>query len=102
MKTIPDNYTECEELKNLRKELNLPPVNTDLWLSLPRVFTRSSARFELPMDSRTLSCNTHNEQKKLLQQLFCRYLADGLHQRQCERDKCTETPIWLRFQKISL
>lgn len=55
MKTIPPNKVDCQELVNLRKELNLPPVNTDLWLNLPRVFTRSSARFELPMDSRLLS-----------------------------------------------
>lgn len=55
MKTVPANETENEELIKLRKVLNLPPVNTELWLTLPRVFTRSSARFELPMDSRTFS-----------------------------------------------
>lgn len=55
MKTVHPNKTDCEELLKLRKELNIPPVNTEIWLNLPRIFTRSSARFELPMDSRTLS-----------------------------------------------
>jgi hypothetical protein len=58
MKTIPKDKTNCEALIRVQNELKLPPVNTDLWLSLPRIFTRSSARFELPLDSRTLESMT--------------------------------------------
>ncbi|RZC41389.1 uncharacterized protein BDFB_002019, partial [Asbolus verrucosus] len=54
LKTVPKEKTSCDALVQLQNELKLPPVNTELWLSLPRVFTRSSARFELPLDSRTL------------------------------------------------
>lgn len=58
LKTVPKEKTNCEALTKIQNELKLPPVNTDLWLSLPRVFTRSSARFELPLDSRTLETMT--------------------------------------------
>nr|CAD7600776.1 unnamed protein product [Timema genevievae] len=43
-----------EEMKKVQKGLRLPPTNTELWLKLPRSFSRQSARFELPLDSRTL------------------------------------------------
>ncbi|XP_044253371.1 uncharacterized protein LOC123004262 [Tribolium madens] len=58
LKTVPKDKTNCEALIKIQNELKLPPVNTELWLSLPRVFTRSSARFELPLDSRTLETMT--------------------------------------------
>ncbi|KAJ8953941.1 hypothetical protein NQ318_019184 [Aromia moschata] len=58
LKTIPKNKLDCEELKALQKELNVPPINSELWISLPRTFTRSSARFELPMNSYILSTMT--------------------------------------------
>ncbi|XP_066995852.2 uncharacterized protein [Anabrus simplex] len=47
-----------EEMKKLKRELSLPPTNTDLWLSLPRVFSRESVRFELPLDLRKLNTMT--------------------------------------------
>lgn len=55
LKAVSKDKRDCDELVQLQKELNLSPLNTDLWLSLPRVFTRSSARFELPIDSRSFS-----------------------------------------------
>ncbi|KAF7282148.1 hypothetical protein GWI33_003114 [Rhynchophorus ferrugineus] len=55
LKVVSKDKRDCEELVALQKELKLPPLNTDLWISLPRTFTRSSARFELPMDSGSLS-----------------------------------------------
>ncbi|EFA08824.1 hypothetical protein TcasGA2_TC006521 [Tribolium castaneum] len=58
LKTIPKDKINCEALIKVQNELKLPPVNTELWLSLPRVFSRSSARFELPLDSRTLETMT--------------------------------------------
>lgn len=39
-----------DEMNKLKKELCLPPTDTELWLSLPRTFSRQSARFELPLD----------------------------------------------------
>ncbi|XP_049857457.1 serine/arginine repetitive matrix protein 1 [Schistocerca gregaria] len=44
-----------EEMRRLKKELHLPPSDTELWLTLPRIFSRQSSRFELPLDSRTLN-----------------------------------------------
>ncbi|XP_049771241.1 uncharacterized protein LOC126141558 [Schistocerca cancellata] len=44
-----------EEMRRLKKELQLPPSDTELWLTLPRIFSRQSSRFELPLDSRTLN-----------------------------------------------
>lgn len=64
LKAISKDKTDCEELVNLQNELKLPPLNADLWISLPRTFTRSSARFELPMDSRSLSTMTPIEYVK--------------------------------------
>nr|CAD7267073.1 unnamed protein product [Timema shepardi] len=45
-------------MKKVQKGLRLPPTNTELWLKLPRSFSRQSARFELPLDSRTLKTMT--------------------------------------------
>lgn len=57
MRTFPlDNKVQQnEEMIKLQKELRLPPENTELWLSLPRTFSRQSARFELPLDRRELN-----------------------------------------------
>ncbi|XP_018566349.1 uncharacterized protein LOC108907241 [Anoplophora glabripennis] len=58
LRTVTKDKPACEELVALQKELRVPPVNADLWISLPRAFSRSSARFELPMDSRSLNTMT--------------------------------------------
>lgn len=57
MRTFPADLKpqHNEEMTRLQKELRLPPVNTELWLSLPRIFYRQSARFELPLDRRELN-----------------------------------------------
>lgn len=55
IKTVTQNRKHCSELISLQKDLCVAQINTDLILSVPRVFSRSSARFELPMDSRTLN-----------------------------------------------
>lgn len=55
LKTIPKDKTDCEELLKLQHELAIPKLNADFWILLPRMFTRSSARFELPMNSSSLS-----------------------------------------------
>ncbi|GJQ80920.1 hypothetical protein Trydic_g4737 [Trypoxylus dichotomus] len=55
LKTVQINKVNCDELKTLQAELKIPVINVDFWLSLPRIFSRSSARFELPMDSTMLS-----------------------------------------------
>ncbi|KAL1490727.1 hypothetical protein ABEB36_013375 [Hypothenemus hampei] len=43
-----------DELLNFQNELNVPKLNSDFWIALPRTFSRSSARFELPMNSSAL------------------------------------------------
>nr|XP_023027621.1 uncharacterized protein LOC111515637 [Leptinotarsa decemlineata] len=58
----------CDELINLQKQLKVPALNSKLWLSLPRSFSRSSVIFGLPMDSRMLSTLTPLE-----------YLKDNVH-----------------------
>ncbi|CAH0563738.1 unnamed protein product [Brassicogethes aeneus] len=58
LKTVSKDKAVCKELACLQDELKVPPVNADLWISLPRIFTRSSARFELPMDNDSLSYMT--------------------------------------------
>jgi len=55
LKTIPKDKTDCDELLKLQHELAIPKLNSDFWILLPRMFTRSSARFELPMNSSSLS-----------------------------------------------
>lgn len=54
LKSIPKDRQHCDALLKLQKEMKLPAVSTEIWLNLPRVFSRSSARFELPLDSRSL------------------------------------------------
>lgn len=70
LKTIDPNKEECEELVTVQTELNLQPVNTELWLTLPRLFSRSSARFELPIDSRLLTCGSF---KNFVINLLCMF-----------------------------
>lgn len=55
LKTIPKDKTDCDELLKLQHELAIPKLNSDFWILLPRMFSRSSARFELPMNSSSLS-----------------------------------------------
>uniref|UniRef100_A0A1B6E6S1 Uncharacterized protein n=1 Tax=Clastoptera arizonana TaxID=38151 RepID=A0A1B6E6S1_9HEMI len=60
MRTFPPEKksSQNEEMLQLKKELRLPPENTEFWLSLPRTFSRQSARFELPLDKRVLNTMT--------------------------------------------
>lgn len=46
---------EGKELRMIKKKLQVPKRNDDKWLTVPRIFTRKSSRFELPLDSRTLN-----------------------------------------------
>ncbi|XP_066138711.1 uncharacterized protein [Euwallacea fornicatus] len=55
LKGMPKDKTRCRELLELQDELKIPKLNEHLWIYLPRTFTRSSARFELPMNSISLS-----------------------------------------------
>ncbi|CAG9864030.1 unnamed protein product [Phyllotreta striolata] len=58
LKAVLKDKSPCEELDSLKKEMKIPPVNDDLWISLPRIFSRSSAIFQLPMDSETFATMT--------------------------------------------
>ncbi|CAH1101189.1 unnamed protein product [Psylliodes chrysocephalus] len=55
LKAVLKDKPACDELIFLKKELKIPPVNSDLWISLPRTFSRSNAIFQLPMDSQTFA-----------------------------------------------
>ncbi|KAL3273958.1 hypothetical protein HHI36_015381 [Cryptolaemus montrouzieri] len=61
LKTLSNSKSTCEELVALQEQLNLPPINTDLWISIPRVFSRANARFELPPYSGMLQTMTPME-----------------------------------------
>ncbi|RZF41664.1 hypothetical protein LSTR_LSTR012921 [Laodelphax striatellus] len=49
---------QSEEVTKVKKELRLPPTDIELWLSLPRTFSRQSARFELPLDREVFNTMT--------------------------------------------
>lgn len=53
--TTTTTATEPESIRGVREALNLPPINHDKWLTLPRKYTRMVSRFELPIDSTELS-----------------------------------------------
>ncbi|KAK5641731.1 hypothetical protein RI129_010278 [Pyrocoelia pectoralis] len=57
-KTQPIKKPICNELKELKEELQKSFTTKNTWLGIPRMFSRTSARFELPMDSRELSAMT--------------------------------------------
>lgn len=46
---------EPEAIRAVKKALNLPYIDLDKWLTLPRKYTRMVSRFELPIDSTELS-----------------------------------------------
>lgn len=45
------NY-ESEAVRNLKKTLQIPEVDHEKWIKLPRRYSRADNRFELPIDSR--------------------------------------------------
>lgn len=47
--------TEPESIRGVKEALNLPHINHEKWLTLPRKYTRMVSRFELPIDSTELS-----------------------------------------------
>lgn len=46
---------EPESIRGVKEALKLPHINHDKWLTLPRKYTRTVSRFELPIDSTELS-----------------------------------------------
>lgn len=46
---------QTRAVKQLEETLDIHDIDHEKWIDLPRKFSRSSARFELPMDTRTLS-----------------------------------------------
>lgn len=102
MKNI-EKKPKNEDLAKIEKELNFPPTDMDFLLSLPRVFSRSSARFELPMDSRTLSSRLIFDKLKRFQLLFrnCLFSNDsnGIYKRKHQHIQRTKTIIQRYFQQ---
>lgn len=46
---------ESDAVRELKEQLQLPEIDHEKWMELPRKYTRASARFGLPMDTRELS-----------------------------------------------
>ncbi|XP_055527927.1 uncharacterized protein LOC129720464, partial [Wyeomyia smithii] len=55
---------QSKEVRQLQGSINVHDIDHDKWIDLPRKYSRSSARFELPMDTRTLSTMTPIEYLK--------------------------------------
>ncbi|GAB0087806.1 uncharacterized protein DMENIID0001_021570 [Sergentomyia squamirostris] len=92
---------EPEVVRNVRESLNLPFVNHEKWLTLPRKYTRLVSRFELPIDSTELSkltpveylsryVNVSNYRKQLYHRIFVKYIPeikiDELDEREMDRE----------------
>lgn len=45
------NY-ESEAVRSLKETLQIPKVDHEKWIKLPRKYSRADNRFELPIDSR--------------------------------------------------
>lgn len=78
---------ESEAVKKLRENLNLPEIDHEKWIKLPRRFSRFACRFELPMDSREFKQMTSidylahyvsvgRSQKQLYRRVFLRNLPE--------------------------
>lgn len=65
------NY-QTRAVRQLEETLDIRDIDHDKWIELPRKYSRSSARFELPMDTRTLSSSFNISQltKKFLSKFF--------------------------------
>lgn len=46
---------ESEAVRELKETLKIPEIDHEKWIELPRRYSRSSARFGLPMDTRELA-----------------------------------------------
>lgn len=79
--------SDSDVIKRLRSTMNLPEINHDRWNKLPRKYTRSASRFELPIDSREFSHMTPfsylsknvtvaKAQKQIYHRVFLRYLPE--------------------------
>ncbi|XP_039444834.1 uncharacterized protein LOC120424717 [Culex pipiens pallens] len=106
---------QSRAVKQLEETLDIHDIDHEKWIDLPRKYSRSSARFELPMDTRTLSTMTPieylkrhvvlcDDRKKLFHRIFCRNLPsdDGKpNQEFNENDSIpeTETPVQLETFK---
>lgn len=57
LKTIPLEKldSESDAVREVKEALNLPEIDHQKWMDLPRKYTRSSCRFELPIDMKELN-----------------------------------------------
>lgn len=59
LRTIPldkINY-ESDALKQFKENLTINDVDNEKWLTMPRKYTRNSARFSLPINTHDLTSN---------------------------------------------
>ncbi|XP_058835814.1 uncharacterized protein LOC131692667 [Topomyia yanbarensis] len=83
--TIDKLNFQSKAVRQLHDTMDIHDIDHDKWIDLPRKYSRSSARFELPMDTRTLSIMTpieylkhhvvlSDDRKKLYHRIFVRNL----------------------------
>jgi len=76
---------DSEAVSEMKAQLNLPEMDYEKWMHLPRKFSRSSSRFELPMDLKELVRLTpltylskfvfvDSDKKQLYHRIFTKYL----------------------------
>ncbi|CAO1420860.1 unnamed protein product [Diamesa serratosioi] len=87
LRTIsPDKLgVDSDAVREIKESLNLPEMDHEKWMHLPRRYMRSSARFELPMDTKEFGKLTPmdylskfvfvvDDKKQLYQRIFIKYL----------------------------
>ncbi|XP_055591333.1 uncharacterized protein LOC129743372 [Uranotaenia lowii] len=76
---------QTKAVQQLEETMEIADIDHEQWIDLPRKFSRASARFELPMDTRTLSTMTpieylkrnvvlSDDRKQLFHRIFVRNL----------------------------
>lgn len=86
----PDKVNEdSEALRKFKETINIPNVNNEKWLLMPRKYTRNSARFSLPINTHDLATITpfeyvsrhvwvSNYRKELYNYVFTKYLPEPI------------------------
>lgn len=98
--TIPKDRlnTDSEALQEFKETFGIENVDNEKWLQMPRKFTRSAARFTLPINTQKLSTLTPYEylsqyiwisdhRKQLYRYVFNKYLID------CSNDSTIDDDI---------
>lgn len=61
---------ESEAVRELKEALKIPEMDHEKWIELPRRYSRSSARFGLPMDTRELTSKFTTSHPRIISNKF--------------------------------